>query len=175
MSKFVINTNEHLREKLEMLESLRDIEVATKFVDETHQTDQSIYDEYLKKLNCQIFPLAKDNDMYEIVSQSFKNTTSDNPYQKYELLDIYEIFKPVDINQDIVNRRMLWYATRLTNYVSVLDNGFKFPPEEAPLSGYPFGKGIYFSDMASESLGQCFPSNGIGLILLCEVRLGESL
>ena len=113
--------------------------------------------------------------MYGLVTQSFKNTRADNPYQKYELLDIYEIFKPVDINQDIGNRRMLWYATRLTNYVSVLDNGFKFPPEEAPLSGYPFGKGIYFSDMASKSLGQCFPSNGIGLILLCEVRLGESL
>ena len=60
MSNFVINTNEHLREKLEMLESLRDIEVATKFVDETHETDQSIYDEYLKKLNCQIFPLDRD-------------------------------------------------------------------------------------------------------------------
>ena len=73
----------------------------------------------------------------------------------------------------MTNKRMLWYGTRLTNYVSLLNDGFKFPPEEAPSSAYQFGKGIYFSDMASKSLGHCFPSNGIGLLLLCEVGLGE--
>jgi poly [ADP-ribose] polymerase len=68
---------------------------------------------------------------------------------------------------------MLWYGTRLTNYVSLLNDGFKLAPEEAPSSSYSFGKGIYFSDMASKSLGQCFPSNGVGLLLLCEVALGD--
>jgi hypothetical protein len=38
-----------------------------------------------------------------------------------------------------------------------------------------FGKGVYFADMVSKSANYCFtnPNNPQGLILLCEVALGE--
>lgn len=38
-----------------------------------------------------------------------------------------------------------------------------------------FGKGIYFADIASKSANYCLPSknNNEGLLLLCEVALGE--
>ncbi len=38
-----------------------------------------------------------------------------------------------------------------------------------------FGKGVYFADMVSKSANYCFPSKekNVGLLLLCEVVLGE--
>lgn len=42
-------------------------------------------------------------------------------------------------------------------------------------TGYMFGKGIYFADMVSKSANYCFtsPGNDVGLLLLCEVALGD--
>lgn len=38
-----------------------------------------------------------------------------------------------------------------------------------------FGKGVYFADMSSKSANYCFTSrdNSTGILLLCEVALGE--
>lgn len=40
-----------------------------------------------------------------------------------------------------------------------------------------FGKGIYFADMVSKSANYCFtdPRNDTGLMLMCEVALGQSM
>lgn len=40
-------------------------------------------------------------------------------------------------------------------------------------TGYMFGKGIYFADMVSKSANYCCVNKGQGLLLLCEVALGE--
>jgi len=42
-------------------------------------------------------------------------------------------------------------------------------------TGYMFGKGIYFADMVSKSANYCFAqrNNPYGLLLLCEVALGN--
>jgi hypothetical protein len=61
MSNFAIKTKDDVKEKLDMLESLRDIEVATKIVEETRETEnESLFDEYYKKLFCQITPIGRD-------------------------------------------------------------------------------------------------------------------
>ena len=41
--------------------------------------------------------------------------------------------------------------------------------------GYMFGKGIYFADMVSKSANYCVASksNPVGLLLLCDVALGN--
>ena len=49
----------------------------------------------------------------------------------------------------------------------------RIAPKEAPVSGYLYGKGIYFADMASKSLNYCYPNKKEGLLLLCEVAVGE--
>jgi hypothetical protein len=38
-----------------------------------------------------------------------------------------------------------------------------------------FGKGVYFADMVSKSANYCYTSkmNPVGLLLLCEVALGQ--
>ena len=38
-----------------------------------------------------------------------------------------------------------------------------------------FGKGVYFADMSSKSANYCFtnPNSNIGILILCEVALGN--
>ncbi len=55
--------------------------------------------------------------------------------------------------------------------------GLRIAPLEAPVAGYMFGKGIskYFADMVSKSANYCRTSklDNVGLMLLCEVALGD--
>ncbi|VDN42387.1 unnamed protein product [Dibothriocephalus latus] len=53
--------------------------------------------------------------------------------------------------------------------------GLRIAPPEAPVTGYMFGKGIYFADMSSKSANYCYPSHEMpqGCLLLCEVALGK--
>ncbi len=43
------------------------------------------------------------------------------------------------------------------------------------MTGYMFGKGVYFADMSSKSANYCFPTREAsqGCMLLCEVALGN--
>ena len=72
-------------------------------------------------------------------------------------------------------RALLWHGSRSSNFAGILAQGLRIAPPEAPLTGYMFGKGVYFADMVSKSAQYCFAtaSNPHGLLLLCEVALGE--
>ena len=45
---------------------------------------------------------------------------------------------------------LLWHGSRLTNWVGILSKGLRIAPPEAPVTGYMFGKGVYFADMVSQ-------------------------
>lgn len=49
--------------------------------------------------------------------------------------------------------------------------GLRIAPPEAPVTGYMFGKGVYFADMFSKSANYCYANAGAndGVLLLCEV------
>lgn len=49
--------------------------------------------------------------------------------------------------------------------------GLRIAPPEAPVTGYMFGKGVYFADMFSKSANYACPSYGMttGVLVLCEV------
>ncbi|KAH9786469.1 poly (ADP-ribose) polymerase 2 [Citrus sinensis] len=73
------------------------------------------------------------------------------------------------------NRMLLWHGSRLTNWTGILSQGLRIAPPEAPATGYMFGKGVYFADMFSKSANYCYasPSATAGVLLLCEVALGD--
>ena len=52
--------------------------------------------------------------------------------------------------------------------------GLRIAPPEAPVTGYMFGKGVYFADMVSKSANYCYASHvdPVGVLLLCEVSHG---
>ena len=72
-------------------------------------------------------------------------------------------------------RMLLWHGSRLTNFVGILSQGLRIAPPEAPVTGYMFGKGVYFADMVSKSANYCNTNrrNPIGMLLLCEVMIGN--
>jgi poly [ADP-ribose] polymerase 2/3/4 len=61
----------------------------------------------------------------------------------------------------------------LSEIGGILSLGPRIAPPEAPSAVYTFGKGVYFSDMASEpdEAGQNLCK--VDLLLLCEVALGD--
>ena len=91
-------------------------------------------------------------------------------------------------------RKLLWHGSRLTNWFGILSQGLRIAPPEAPVSwltfgcpfrshefppffqvtGYMFGKGVYFADVSSKSANYCFPSKASprGLLLLADVATG---
>ena len=74
------------------------------------------------------------------------------------------------------NKMLLWHGSRFSNFVGILSQGLRIAPPEAPKTGYLYGKGVYFADMAGKSAAYtCYDlSDNIGLFLLCEVALGNS-
>ena len=78
---------------------------------------------------------------------------------------------------EIKDRRLLWHGSRSTNFGGILSQGLRIAPPEAPVSGYAFGKGLYFADISSKSANYCYAdmSGNTGLLLLCEVELGKPM
>uniref|UniRef100_A0A674AVF7 Poly [ADP-ribose] polymerase n=1 Tax=Salmo trutta TaxID=8032 RepID=A0A674AVF7_SALTR len=130
---------------------------------------------------CRSTVVDKTTKEAEIILQYVKNThaATHNTYT----LEVEEIFKIVREGeyqkyrpfQDLPNRQLLWHGSRATNYAGILSQGLRIAPPEAPVTGYMFGKGVYFADMVSKSANYCHTSQSdpTGLLLLGEVALGN--
>ena len=59
-----------------------------------------------------------------------------------------ETYKPM---KELGNRKLLWHGSGMTNFLGILSQGLRIAPPEAPVTGYNFGKGVYFADLASKS------------------------
>ncbi len=71
------------------------------------------------------------------------------------------------------NRVLLFHGSRLSNWAGILGQGLRIAPPEAPPTGYMFGKGVYFADMASKSANYCWatPSRFAITKLFCLIAL----
>lgn len=176
MSNFVIKCKITLKEKVDMLQSLIDMKIATKILDDKVESEEKdIYDSHYEKLKCHIKHIKSNEKIHEILLTYLQNTSSDNTYQKLEIMEAFEINrKGEDENfMDHGNKMLLWHGSRVTNMVGILSQGLRIAPPEAPKSGYLFDKGVYFADMASKSACYCHPTGGVGVLLLCEVAIGN--
>uniref|UniRef100_UPI0005C83067 poly [ADP-ribose] polymerase 2 n=1 Tax=Fragaria vesca subsp. vesca TaxID=101020 RepID=UPI0005C83067 len=181
LSNFVIDTPQKLKQKLEMVEALGEIEVATKLLnDDTGTQEDPLYSNY-QSLRCDLIPLGADSDEFDMVSKYLHNTHA-KTHSNYTV-DIVQIFRASREGEaeryrkflSMKNRMLLWHGSRLTNWAGILSQGLRIAPPEAPVTGYMFGKGIYFADMFSKSANYCYAKNSIkaGVLLLCEVALGD--
>ncbi|GAQ87205.1 poly(ADP-ribose) polymerase 1 [Klebsormidium nitens] len=182
MSDYVIKSPAMLKKKLEMVEALAEIELATKLLggdgeaSDVHPADQN-YD----RLNCDLEPVDDDSEEAKMLRKYVQNTHG-HTHSGYKLVveQIFKVrrqseeerYKPYSDNH---NRMLLWHGSRLTNWTGILSQGLRIAPPEAPVTGYMFGKGIYFADMVSKSANYCFTSatNPTGILALAEVALGD--
>lgn len=173
----VIYTKAEVHLKLQLLEALADIEIAMNLIKES-KIDENPIDTHYNALKCQMFPLVQSTADYQMIEDYLQNTHAPTHNQyKMKIVEVFEVKKDGDDETfvDKGNRTLLWHGSRLTNWVGILSQGLRIAPPEAPVTGYMFGKGIYFADMSSKSANYCYPTQARneGLLLLCEVSLGK--
>ncbi|XP_068632575.1 poly [ADP-ribose] polymerase-like [Battus philenor] len=176
----LLNNTEIIKRKIEMLDSLLDIEIAYKLLHSLSDGLLSPIESHYLKLKTDIKPLHRSSPDFELISTYLKNTHA--PTHNNFTLEIEEIFTIVREGEyeryekfkGLHNKRLLWHGSRITNLVGIISQGLRIAPPEAPVTGYMFGKGLYFADIASKSANYCFAnvSKSTGFILLCEVALG---
>uniref|UniRef100_A0A672YT45 Poly [ADP-ribose] polymerase n=1 Tax=Sphaeramia orbicularis TaxID=375764 RepID=A0A672YT45_9TELE len=178
----LLNNLDYIQAKVQMLDNLLDIEVAYSLLRGGAQDNENDpIDINYEKLKTKIEVVDKATNEAEVIMQYVKNThaATHNTYT----LEVQEIFK---INregeyqryrpfEELHNRQLLWHGSRTTNYAGILSQGLRIAPPEAPVTGYMFGKGVYFADMVSKSANYCHTSQSdpVGLLLLAEVALGN--
>ncbi|GAY40966.1 hypothetical protein CUMW_055830 [Citrus unshiu] len=173
---------EELSGEFYTVEALGEIEVATKLLeDDTEIQADPLYSHY-QRLHCQLTPLEVDSLEFSLIANYLLNTHA-KTHSAYSV-DIVQIFRVEREGEterfrkqfsNSKNRMLLWHGSRLTNWTGILSQGLRIAPPEAPATGYMFGKGVYFADMFSKSANYCYasPSATAGVLLLCEVALGD--
>jgi poly [ADP-ribose] polymerase len=179
----VIRDKVMLKQKLEMCESLAEIDVAVKLLrsDASKGGDINPIDLHYEALNCEMQPLDQKSAEFQMIKKYVKQThgSTHNNYD-LEVLEVFALdrqgekarYQPFNSDK---NRQLLFHGSRLTNFMGIISQGLRIAPPEAPVTGYMFGKGVYFADCVSKSANYCFTTaqNNIGCMLLCDVALGE--
>ncbi|KAJ3056683.1 Poly [ADP-ribose] polymerase 2 [Rhizophlyctis rosea] len=180
-----INSPQMVKQKLEMIEALGDIDIATTLMKDVKQNlDKNPIDVEYGSLKCELEPVDRKAEKFDLVERYMQNThAKTHAHYKLELLDLFEVDRNGEDDRfsggqgaKLHNHQLLWHGSRLTNYVGILSQGLRIAPPEAPVTGYMFGKGIYFADMVSKSANYCYTNRNenTGILLLCEVALGDT-
>ncbi|XP_069116799.1 poly [ADP-ribose] polymerase 1-like [Argopecten irradians] len=176
----LINSLDVIKTKTEMINNLLDIEVAYSMLKGGDSGEDPV-DAHYRKLNTEIEHLDLKSEECQRLLDYVKNThaSTHNQYD-LEVLDVFQIIRDGEKARyspfrDLPNRQLLWHGSRTTNYAGILSQGLRIAPPEAPVTGYMFGKGVYFADMVSKSANYCRTSKNdpVGIMLLCEVALGN--
>ena len=178
----VINNKTMLKKKIELVESLAELEVASKIITKDKKSENPV-DSVYNDLHTDITPIDKDTEEWKWINEFIQNThAATHGSYSLELQDAFvvnregEADKYIQKSADIENKQLLFHGSRSTNFVGILSQGLRIAPPEAPSTGYMFGKGVYFADMCSKSANYCHShlSDNCGLLLLTEVALGKT-
>ncbi len=178
----MITSMRDVKMKIELLEALGDIQVALKILNEGDgdgAEEINPVDHQYRQLQCKLDRMEPGSEDFELISD-FITSTHGRTHTLYKM-NVEEVFEcrkdseDVNFKGDLGNRMLLFHGSRLSNWAGILNQGLRIAPPEAPSTGYMFGKGIYFADVASKSANYCWPtpSKNEGLLLLCEVALGR--
>ncbi|GBC05313.1 hypothetical protein RclHR1_06170017 [Rhizophagus clarus] len=181
----VINSINLLKAKLEMVETLGEIEIANSLNNECD--DNNIInplDAHFNTLKLErLEPLDHDSKEFKMVVNYVNNTHGATHFHfQLEVMEVFDLERKGERERfqqfsDLPNRTLLWHGSRKTNFAGILSQGLRIAPPNAPVSGYMFGKGVYFADSVSKSAQyvHCSNRDNIGLMLLNEVALGDML
>jgi len=175
-----IDSSALLKEKIEMVEALGEIELASRVIDTKGLgCDVHPVDARYAQLHAKLTPIEKSSALHAMLEAYLANThaATHNTYS-VSLEQAFEIDREGEaakFDSAIGNRQLLWHGSRLSNWCGILSQGLRIAPPEAPVTGYMFGKGVYFADMSSKSANYCFASRSEphGVMLLSEVALGK--
>ncbi|KAI9723144.1 MAG: hypothetical protein M1828_004247 [Chrysothrix sp. TS-e1954] len=188
----IIKSYDILQKEVAMLDTLTDMEVANKIMktDDSKAQDAdsvALIDQRFNQLNLsESQPLEHSSSEYQTLKNYLINTAGKTHNIRFRLQDIFRISRQGEdsrfrdspyAKQKDSRRMLLWHGSRTTNYGGILSQGLRIAPKEAPVNGYAFGKGVYLADISTKSANYCnsSTSGGHGLLLLCEVELGNPM
>ncbi|CAI2320628.1 unnamed protein product [Caenorhabditis sp. 36 PRJEB53466] len=130
-----------------------------------------------EKLKCTLAPLERSSTDWKHIEEYMNNTRGSTHDVDVELIDILRVDRESEaakFKRGLANRMLLWHGSGKMNFAGILGQGLRIAPPEAPVSGYMFGKGVYFADMFTKSFFYCRASHrDEAYLLLCDVALGE--
>ncbi|KAF4673128.1 poly ADP-ribose polymerase [Perkinsus chesapeaki] len=180
----LLNNLRLIDQKVDLVQSLMDLEVSFSVVSGPKAGNgadpvRAQYD----RLGCGLSVIDRTSFEFELI-EGYVNNTHAPTHTTYKLR-VMNCFRVDRDGEDQrfgrhskdPNRMLLWHGSRMTNWAGILPQGLRIAPPEAPVTGYMFGKGVYFADMVTKSANYCFASmsGDTGLLMLCEVALGKSL
>uniref|UniRef100_A0A915HV21 Poly [ADP-ribose] polymerase n=1 Tax=Romanomermis culicivorax TaxID=13658 RepID=A0A915HV21_ROMCU len=178
----LINSLSLVQSKSEMLDNLLEIELAYNIL-KNDTVDDSVdpIDAHYKKLCADMDVVDKTTSEFQMILQYVQNThAATHTLYKLEIDQVLIVNRRLESERykkfaSLHNRMLLWHGSRTTNYAGIVSQGLRIAPPEAPVTGYMFGKGIYFADMVSKSANYCCTTSrkNTGYLLLCEVALGD--
>ncbi|KAF8710590.1 hypothetical protein RHS03_02283, partial [Rhizoctonia solani] len=185
----IIDNNDTLKRELELVDSLGDMSLTAslmapkKKIKSTHELDAQLASldllsmDVVDSSSSEFAAILKySQDTYNGIGFCYGNggkQTKANIHALFRIERKGEQERWLGGGWDKVNhgeRLLLWHGSRSTNFAGILKQGLRIAPPEAPVTGYEFGKGVYFGDMLAISANytHCHQSAGMGLLLLCE-------
>jgi len=175
----LIDTPQRLKEKIELVEALGNIEMAARVIDTGKGSGFDVHpvDLRYRQLGSELTPVERGGELHVLLERYLQKThASTHSTYTLELQQAFEVEREGEAAafRDVGNRQLLWHGSRLTNWCGILSQGLRIAPPEAPATGYMFGKGVYFADCSSKSANYCFANkqSSVGILLLSEVSLG---
>lgn len=89
MSKYILNNDEKVKEKLRMIETISDMKITAKLLDQDTNEDTSVYDQNYKKLGCNVKTLDQKSADFKLLKEYFDNTKGS--FSSVSIGDIYEV------------------------------------------------------------------------------------
>lgn len=171
----IIKTKEDIDNKYKLLDILSNSSILYK--NNLNNIDNNIHDKYLK-LNSDIREIPYDSTEYKTLETYFYlNQGSTHDYYKYIDIDrIYEINRLDETSfKTTENSYLLWHGTNIINSVGIITSGLQIFDKAA--NGSMFGRGIYFANCSSKSLGYIGYNSVYKhfIIFLCEVIIDNKL
>jgi len=134
----VINTPQMVKDKIALLESLDEIECANKIIKLNNADKLTVHpaDQHYQRLNCNISPVEKEDDMYNIICDYVKNTHGHtHTWTKVQVQEIFRVNRNGESDRfeaaghrHNTNKQLLWHGSRLTNFVGILSQGLRIAP-----------------------------------------------
>jgi poly [ADP-ribose] polymerase len=131
-----------------------------------------------ESLGIEIKMIDDKNEKYPQILECIKRDNN-----KIKVLKIYEVCNKKqnkifdDNTKEINNKQLLFHGSPVTNWFSILKNGFYINPTQVgvPINGKLHGNGVYFSNHMSFSFPYCnmgkYDDSKVAILGLCEVAL----
>ena len=172
----ILNTEDLVKKKVELLKILDDAEIMSRLIKRSSHLSKKIESQYIS-LQSDIKPIPINSKLGRELSDYMQ--LSSGHHYRLRIQEIYSLERHEERTRflpwaNFHNRQLLWHGSRLSNFVSIISSGLRINPGNVIRTGSMFGNGLYFANSSTKSAQYMYTSytNGLGIMLLCEVALG---